>query len=215
VTVAGTFFTTAVEAGDLLIANTASATLEAHWDIVQANLTAASIKTQYESNANTNAFTDAEQTKLSNIETAADVTDATNVDAAGAVMNSDTTTAAMSFVVDEDTMSSNSATKVPTQQSVKAYVDAAAPTPTVVTKTTTYTILTSDDIIICTSGTFTVTLPTAVGATGDMYRVKNSGAGIITLDGDGTETIDGVVTQTINQYDSFSVVSDGSNWVIV
>ena len=30
----------------------------------------------------------------------------------------------MSFVVDEDNMASNSATKVPTQQSVKAYVDA-------------------------------------------------------------------------------------------
>ena len=38
-------------------------------------------------------------------------------------MNSDTTTAGMSFVVDEDNMSSNSSTKVPTQQSVKAYVD--------------------------------------------------------------------------------------------
>ena len=48
---------------------------------------------------------------------------ASNVDAAGAVMNSDSTTAAMSFVVDEDNMSSDSATKVPTQQSVKAYVD--------------------------------------------------------------------------------------------
>ena len=56
-----------------------------------------------------------------------DGTDATvdtaSVDAAGAVMNTDTTTAAMSFVVDEDNMSSDSATKVPTQQSVKAYVD--------------------------------------------------------------------------------------------
>ncbi len=45
------------------------------------------------------------------------------VDAAGAVMNTDTSTATMSFVVDEDNMASNSATKVPTQQSVKAYVD--------------------------------------------------------------------------------------------
>ena len=62
-------------------------------------------------------------TKLDGIEALADVTDATNVDAAGAVMNSDTSTAAMSFVVDEDDMVSNSATKVPTQQSVKAYVD--------------------------------------------------------------------------------------------
>jgi hypothetical protein len=69
-------------------------------------------------------YTATEQTKLSGIEAGADVTDATNVAAAGAVMESDTTTAAMSFVVDEDDMVSDTATKVPTQQSVKAYVDA-------------------------------------------------------------------------------------------
>ena len=85
--------------------------------------TDAEIKTAYENNSNTNAYTDAEKSKLAAIEASADVTDATNVDAAGAVMNSDNTTAAMSFVVDEDNMSSDSATKVPTQQSVKAYVD--------------------------------------------------------------------------------------------
>lgn len=62
---------------------------------------------------------------LINVEDGADVTDATNVASAGAVMESDTSTASMSFVVDEDDMASNSSTKVPTQQSVKAYVDAA------------------------------------------------------------------------------------------
>ena len=72
------------------------------------------------------AFVNGDKTKLDGIEASADVTDATNVNAAGAVMNSDTSTASMSFVVDEDSMSSNSATKVPTQQSVKAYVDANA-----------------------------------------------------------------------------------------
>ena len=51
--------------------------------------TNAEIKTAYEANSDTNAFTDAEKTKLSGIEASADVTDATNVDAAGAVMNSD------------------------------------------------------------------------------------------------------------------------------
>lgn len=61
-----------------------------------------------------------------NVEDGADQTDATNVAAAGAVMESDTSTASMSFVVDEDDMVSNSAIKVPTQQSVKAYVDAAS-----------------------------------------------------------------------------------------
>lgn len=85
--------------------------------------TDAEIKTAYENNSDTNAFTDAEKSKLAAIEASANVTDSTNVDAAGAVMNSDSTTAAMSFVIDEDNMSSDSATKVPTQQSVKAYVD--------------------------------------------------------------------------------------------
>ena len=55
--------------------------------------TPTSIKTKYESNADTNAFTDAEQTKLAGIETGADITDATNVNSAGAVMESDFSTA--------------------------------------------------------------------------------------------------------------------------
>ena len=52
------------------------------------------------------------------------VVDSSSVDSAGAVMNSDTATSSMNFVIDEDDMSSNSDTKIPTQQSVKAYVDA-------------------------------------------------------------------------------------------
>lgn len=58
-----------------------------------------------------------------NVEDGADATDATNVDAAGAVMNSDTSTASMGFVVDDDGLTGNSDTKVPTEQAVKAYVD--------------------------------------------------------------------------------------------
>ena len=54
-----------------------------------ADQTGAEIKSAYEGEADTNAFTDALLTKLNGIETAADVTDATNVDAAGAIMNSD------------------------------------------------------------------------------------------------------------------------------
>ena len=59
-----------------------------------ADQTAAEIKTAYESNANTNAFTDAEQSKLSGIEAGADVTDTTNVTAAGALMDSELTSEA-------------------------------------------------------------------------------------------------------------------------
>jgi hypothetical protein len=60
-----------------------------------------------------------------NVEDGADVTDTANVDAAGATMNTDTDVSGNSWVLDEDNMSSDDATKVPTQQSVKAYVDAA------------------------------------------------------------------------------------------
>lgn len=48
------------------------------------------------------------------------------VDIDDAVLNSDTSTVSMSFVIDEDSMASDSATKVPTQQSVKAYADSKA-----------------------------------------------------------------------------------------
>lgn len=87
-------------------------------------LSATEIKTLYESNADTNEFSNAEQTKLAAIETSADVTDPTNVNAAGAVMENDSSTTSMSFVLDEDNMASNSAIKLSTQQSIKAYVDA-------------------------------------------------------------------------------------------
>jgi hypothetical protein len=66
VTVAGTFFTANLEVGDSLIAEQDDPSAEAHWTILQANLDAATIKTLYESNADTNAFTDAEKTNLGN-----------------------------------------------------------------------------------------------------------------------------------------------------
>jgi hypothetical protein len=50
---------------------------------------------------------------------------ATNVEAAGAVMKSQTATTGYNFVVNENDLVSNSATKVPTQSSVRAYVLAA------------------------------------------------------------------------------------------
>lgn len=52
-------------------------------------LTGAVVKTLYEAEANTNAFTDAHQTKLNGIETGADVTDAAAVNAAGGIVHSD------------------------------------------------------------------------------------------------------------------------------
>ncbi len=59
-----------------------------------ADQTAAQIKTAYESNADTNAFTDADHSKLDGIEASADVTDTANVTAAGALMDSELTSEA-------------------------------------------------------------------------------------------------------------------------
>lgn len=53
------------------------------------------------------------------------VVDSTTVNAAGATMNADTTLAGNGYFLDEDSMTSNSDTKVASQQSIKAYVDAA------------------------------------------------------------------------------------------
>jgi hypothetical protein len=76
----------------------------------------------------------------------------------------------------------------------------------------TYTINTNNYFINCTSGTFTVTLPTAVGITGQTFIIKNSGAGTITVATTGGQSIDGTTTKTLTQYGSITVQSNGSNW---
>ena len=81
--------------------------------------------------------------------------------------------------------------------------------------TATTTFLASDHTINCTSGTFTVNLPTAVGRTGQIFVIKNSGAGTITLDGSGAETIDGAATQTISAGTAMTVQSTNAGWIII
>ena len=70
-------------------------------------ISAAQIAAAVEAASNSNTFTDADHTIVN-----------------AAVQTTDTATTGMSFVVDEDNMASNSATKLATQQSIKAYVDA-------------------------------------------------------------------------------------------
>jgi len=83
-------------------------------------------------------------------------------------------------------------------------------------KTANYTIVSVTDYCInCTSGSFTVTLPTAVGIEGQAFIVKNSGTGTITIATTGSQTIDGVATATMpTQYESISLMSNGANWII-
>lgn len=79
----------------------------------------------------------------------------------------------------------------------------------------TYAILASDYFINATGGTFTATLPTAVGRAGQTFALKNSGTGVVTLATTSSQTIDGELTNVLAvRYQSVEVASDGANWFV-
>ena len=81
-------------------------------------------------------------------------------------------------------------------------------------KSTNYTVLPTDSTINCLSA-MTVQLPTAVGITGRNLIIKNSGTGTVTLSAFQTQTIDGVNTVDLLQYDSLTIQSTNTNWIIL
>lgn len=88
-----------------------------------------------------------------------------------------------------------------------------------VAKTGTYTATVADYTINCTSGTFTVTLPTAVGCAGRIYVVTNSGAGTITIGTTSSQTFVNFTatptTLTMATLGSRTVQSNGANWLLL
>lgn len=98
---------------------------------------------------------------------------------------------------------------------------ASAPSPvlSVASKTANYTITTSDNIVLGDSsgGTFTLTLPTAVGNT-NLYTLKkiDSTATAVSIATTSSQTIDGITTAALtSQYESLQLYSDGSNWQVL
>jgi hypothetical protein len=78
------------------------------------------------------------------------------------------------------------------------------------------TFATANETINCTSGTFIVNLPTAVGIQGTTYTLVNSGTGTITLKGSLGQTINGSATIDLKrQYISRTVQSDNSSWIVI
>jgi hypothetical protein len=68
----------------------------------------------------------------------------------------------------------------------------------------------------CTSNTITINLPAA--SAGQRFEIKkiDASANAVTIDGNASETIDGALTATLTtQYESITIVSDGTNWFIV
>lgn len=89
----------------------------------------------------------------------------------------------------------------------------------ITTKTNNYTITSDDMVVLCnaTSADITITLPNSSSASGYIFYIKriDSSPNTVTVDGNGSQTIDGQTTQTLNQYDSIQIVSDGTNWSII
>lgn len=80
-------------------------------------------------------------------------------------------------------------------------------------QTTTYAILANDFYIDC-NGTFTVTLPTAVGKQGKTYTITNTGVGTITIATTSAQTINGLSTATVTTSSSTTLHSDNANWFL-
>lgn len=92
----------------------------------------------------------------------------------------------------------------------------------VVSKTTTYAASTTDNVILVddSGGSWTLTFPTAVGATGHVYIVKktNNDTNIVTLATTSAQTIDGNasgVLKVATNGECYEIVSDGANWQII
>lgn len=88
------------------------------------------------------------------------------------------------------------------------------------TKTANYTLTTSDNVVLgdATSGTITLTLPTAVGNTQvyTLKRVDSTAANRVIIATTSSQTIDGVTSKRLlTQFQSIQVYSDGSNWRVL
>lgn len=75
-------------------------------------------------------------------------------------------------------------------------------------------------VVLCnaSSAAFTITLPASSSNGGKIYNIKktDSSGNAVTIDGNASETIDGDATKTLNlQYESITIICDGSNWHIL
>lgn len=91
---------------------------------------------------------------------------------------------------------------------------------TISTKTSNYTLTATDFTVLgnAAGGAFTLTLPTAVGASGQIYTLKktDSSANAVSIATTSAQTIDGQSSYSLAyQYQGVIVQSNNSNWVII
>ena len=107
---------------------------------------------------------------------------------------------------------------VATPNSVLDVVGSAGFNVTAVSTTTTLTSTHHTVLVDATSGAVTINLPAVAGVTRRRYEVikTDSSANAVTLDGNASETINGATTFALStQYQSATIVTDGSAWYVV
>ncbi len=71
-------------------------------------------------------------------------------------------------------------------------------------------------ILVCTGGSYTLSLPSAASAEdGFFFALSNTGSGNVTLDGDASETVDGETTKIVPAGGSLALYCNGSAWYSV
>jgi hypothetical protein len=102
---------------------------------------------------------------------------------------------------------------LPEEVTTKEYVDKLA-VLSVISPSINTTMTVNNKVALC-SNTITITLPLASAVVTAIY-IKNIDVGVITIDGNGSETIDGALTYALtNQWDSITLVSNGTGWFIL
>lgn len=99
-------------------------------------------------------------------------------------------------------------------------ISAGSSYPSVTTQTATYLALASDNVILsnATSGAMLVNLPAASAQIGQTYNIKkiDASANTVTITPNGPDLIDGAGSVVMNiQYQSYQIVSDGTNWWVI
>ncbi|MCX9024608.1 MAG: hypothetical protein OIN85_00765 [Candidatus Methanoperedens sp.] len=99
-------------------------------------------------------------------------------------------------------------------------VDEAGGPVAITTKVADYTVLLGDNVLLAdaSGGPITFTLPTAASASGRLFYFKKIDATVnaMTIKANGVELIDGFNTQfTTVQYESFTIISNGTTWYIL
>lgn len=85
----------------------------------------------------------------------------------------------------------------------------------VVTKSSNYSILSTDSLILCTAS-LTLTLPATTGLQGKIYYIKNTTGSAVSVVTTGGKTIDGQSSQNVTGLNStMQVITDGTNWFII